>query len=180
MTVQVDKSLPLHEYGIQDDGKLSVDRPYIFLTLMNKNQSEKTSRKVTKTMTVRDLKDMIVELFREENEPYIVLFATKDEIKYLKLTKKDIPVGEVLSGDEIVCYFEDNGNYNMCWPVKRDDTEIGKVFGYNGDIVRTVKLRVQDQMGIPASCITVKNHDGECVEDIKLMGAIYTINVETK
>ena len=64
------------------------------------------------------------------------------------------------------------------WPVKRDNTEIGKVYGDEGDTVRTVKLRVQDQLGIPASCITAKTHYGAHVQDIKRMDTNYTINLK--
>ena len=61
ITAQVDDSMPLH--GIQDDGKLLVDRPHIFLSLMNKEESKKTYRKVPKKTTAGEVKDMVVELF---------------------------------------------------------------------------------------------------------------------
>ena len=54
-----------------------------------------------------------------------------------------------------VCYFEEKCDYNACWPVKRNDVEIGKVYGDSKDSVDTVKLRIQDQLCIPVSCISV-------------------------
>ena len=160
--IHIDDSLSLHHYGMEDDGKFRVDKPFIFLAFMSKDQPEKLFRKVSKNTTVGEIKSMVVELFCKDTNDSddISLFATEDEAKYLKVcAKKDVSVGEILSGDETICYLEDKCDYKEFWPVKRGKQEIGKVYGDKGDTVRTVKLRVQDQLGILVSRISVTRRE---------------------
>ena len=71
-----------------------------------------------------------------------------------------------------------------CWPVKRDETKIGKVYGDEGDTVRVIKLRVQDQLGIPASRVSVTRRQQQYygggpvgVPDDKKMASEYSISI---
>ena len=68
---------------------------------------------------------------------------------------KDVSVGNVLSDDQIVCYFEDKHDYFAFWPVTCGKVQIGMVYGDIEDTVRTVKLRIQDQLVIPASHVSI-------------------------
>ena len=116
------------------------------------------------------------------------LFATKDETNYLKVsTKEDVLVGKILTDGQTVCYLEDKPDYSIYWPVKNGKVEIGKVYGDEKDFVRVIKLRVQDQLGIPASYVTITRrqqqyYSGDHVDvpvgDNKRMDSEYTINVK--
>ena len=61
-----DDSLPLHEYGIRDDCKLFVVRPYMFVTLVSPH-GKKRFTKVLKVTNVRKLKNMIKQLYCGNN-----------------------------------------------------------------------------------------------------------------
>ena len=137
-----DDELPLQHYGIQDDCKLSVVKPYLFLTLMSEDQSRKVYRKIPMTITVQELKMMIKELFCDKNVADISWFVTNDQITYVKPCSSDnIVVGEILSDDQLVCYIVNRCDYDKCYPVKHRDVEIGRVYGVSGDIVSTIKLK---------------------------------------
>ena len=191
IVVHVDGSIPQHEYGIQDNCILLLDRPYVFLTLITQHQHQsfpinqmyqqpqqhhsyppsKVYKKVPKKTTVRELKKMIVQLFCKNVSDDICLFVTKDETKYFKVGPNlDVSVAEILSDGHTVCYMNDKHNYTTCWSVKLGKTEIGKVYGELEDTVRTIKLRVQDQLSIPVSCVIVSRKqrdycDAEPVKD---------------
>ena len=80
-------------------------------------------------------------MFCGENVTDISLFASSDQTKFVKLgPNADVPIDQVLSNDQTVCYLEEKCDYNACWPVKRNDVEIGKVYGDSQDNVGTVKL----------------------------------------
>ena len=86
----------------------------------------------------------------------ISLYVTKDKTKYCKVSpNKDVSVGKVLSDDQIVCYFEDKRYYFAFWPVTCEKVQVGMVYGDVEDTARTVKLRIQDQLGIPASHVSI-------------------------
>ena len=58
-----DDSLPLHEYGIRDDCKLVVIKPYLFVMFMNQDHSKRVYRKIPKKVSVKELEKMIMQLF---------------------------------------------------------------------------------------------------------------------
>ena len=104
-----------------------------------------------------ELNKLIINLFCDPNVTGdISLFVTKDKTKYFQVSpNKDVSVGEVLSDEQIVCYFEDKRDYIVFWPVRCGKVQMCMVYGDVKDTVRTVKLRIQDQLGILASHVTV-------------------------
>ena len=153
-TVHVDESVLLQD-------KALLGRSYIFLTLIDPQRERysliKVYKKVPKKTTVRELKKMIVQLFCKNVTNDICLFVTKDETKYVKIGPNlmEVPIAEILSDGHIVCYIEDKREHNRYWLVRKEKVEIGKVFGELEDTARTMKLRIQDQLGIPVSCVTI-------------------------
>ena len=139
-----------------DNSHLPVVRPYLFLTLMSQDHYKKEYRKVSKTVTVRELQDMVMKLFCTQSVGDISLFATSDLIEYVKVgPNKDVSVGEVLSDNQTVCYLEDKCDYKNCWPVKHGNVEIGNVYGYLEDTAKIIQIRVQDHLDIPAYFVYV-------------------------
>ena len=154
-----DHSLTLHEYGIWDDCKLLVERPYIFLALMNQDHSRQVYKKVDKRVTVAELKKMITQLFCDKKTD-ILMFVTNDQITFVKVdSEKVVPVNEIMSDGQTVCYLEDKRDYDVCYPVKLEDVEVGKVYGDKSDTVKIIKLRVQNQLDIAANLVTVTKVD---------------------
>ena len=143
-------------YGIRNDCQLLVVKPYLFLTLLSQDRSRKLYKKVSKKTTVGQLKTIIIQYFCVEKDIDISMYISRDQIEFMKFdSKPDALLGEVLSDDQTVCYLEEMCDYSTCWPVMSGNIEVGRVYGDSGDAVGTVKLRIQDQLGIPASCITV-------------------------
>ena len=126
-----DDELPLQRYRILENCKLTVVKPYLFLTLMNEGQSGKVYRKVPKKTTVGDLKKMIKELFCNKKAD-ISLFVTKDQIRYENVgSNDDVLVGEILSNYQTVCYLVNRHEFSICSPVMHGNKKIGKVYGTN-------------------------------------------------
>ena len=155
-----DDSLPLHEYGIQDDCQLMVVKPHLFLELVSQDGSKKLYKKFCKKTTVNQLKTVIVQYFFGGKDTDLSLFATSDQTTFItvypKRDEKDVSVGEILSDGQTVYYLEViKYDFDACYPVKHKDVEIGRVYGARGDTVSIIKLRVQNQLGIPANCVTV-------------------------
>ena len=151
-----DDAFPIQHYGIQNDCQLVVVKPYLFLTLMSEDNSRKVHRKIPTITTVHELNMMIKEQFCDEKVIDIILFVTNDQIKYGKVAScNGMLVGDVLSDDQTVCYLENKYEFDSCYVVKHQDVEIGRVYGARGDTVSIIKLRVQNQLGISANCLTV-------------------------
>ena len=148
-----------------DNSHLPIVRPYLFLTLVSQDHSEKAYKKVLKKVPVKELENMVMKLFCEKKD--ISLFITCDKIKFVRIvSNKDVSVGEILSDDQTVCYLEDKCDYSVCFPVKPWKTEISKGYADKEDTEIMVKLRIQDQLDIPANCITITSrYDDYGLED---------------
>ena len=122
---------------------------------MDECQSKKAYRKILKKTTVQELKGTIKKLFCRQEVTNISLFATNDQIKFVKVdSNNDVSVGEIWSDGQIVCYLEEC-EYSACWPVNLQGVEIGKVYEHKEDTKKIAKLRVQDQLGIPSNYVKV-------------------------
>ena len=164
-----------------DNSQLLIVRPYLFLTLMSQDQYKKEYKKVLKKVTMRELENLVLRLFCGKNVSDISLFVTNDQIRYVKVgPNKDISIGEVLSDNQTVCYLVNKSDYYMSLPVKNGDVEIGRVYGDKGDTKKIVKLRVQDQLGIPTNRVKVRSS----IHEIQIDGSFplheYGINDDGK
>ena len=188
-TILDDDSLPLHEYGIRYDCQLLVVKLYLFLTLLSQDRSRKLYKKVSKKTTVGQLKTIIIQYFCVEKDIDISMYISRDQIEFMKVNSKpDALVGEVLSDGQTVCYLKEMCDYSTCWPVMSGNIEVGRVYGDSQDTVGTVKLRIQDQLGIPASCIKVtktgldlyksrKYHRAPTTDNEKMTNLQFTVHV---
>ena len=105
-------------------------------------------------MVVKEWKQMILKFLCGDEVTDVSLFITKDNVRSTKLNS-NMNVGQLLSNGQTDIYVKDKC-FNECWPVWQADKEIGKVYGdASQDTVRTIKLRVQDQLAIPAGIVQV-------------------------
>ena len=107
----------------------------------------------------------------------VSLFVTCGNNVYKKLDEtEDFPVWKLFLKDKRVYFIEDKLSFNACWSVYYGDEEIGEVFGLkiydeeddeeDYETVLSIKLRIQEQMGIPANRVNVyeegkEDFDGE-------------------
>ena len=135
--------------------------------------------KMLTSSTVIDLMKWMKKFLSQNNGKDISLFVACGNGGYKKLDGTDsTPLCELLSDGDVVYYLEDNpiSNSDACnWPVYHQKSNVGTVRYnriYNScdtrcETVRTIKLRIQDEMGIPANRLTVyaQNHTNYTVND---------------
>ena len=153
----LEDSLPLHFYGFHDGSKLWVVRSHIFLTVVDHNKPDTPlSRKFSRKATVEELKRIILLSWKSSRSMScdVLLYIKNAQNEYVKLDLNK-RLEQVLSDGQTVYYIWDEW-FDKFWSVMCGDREIGKVYG-NGsqDTVGTIKLRIQDQLGIPTSCVTI-------------------------
>ena len=104
------------------------------------------------------------------------LFVASGNSGYKRLDEADGTfVRDLLSEGDMVYYIEDKPSsnvFNCDWPVYHQNNNVGIVRGNTVEdferpiptskyeTVRTIKLRIQDDMGIPSYCITVYSRKG--------------------
>ena len=165
-----DENLPLHYFSLEKQVNLAVVGPYVFLKA--ENPFGKTSyHKISKHSTVSELKAMIVKSACHEDVTDISMFVTCENDCYEKLDETDsAPVWKLLSKDKRVNFIEDKLSFSKCWSVYSQGKEIGEVFTLCDDdeseyeTALSMKLRFQEQMGVPANCVNVGEKDcGELI-----------------
>ena len=129
---------------------------------------------------------------KTNNSPDISLFVACDVNGYKKLDEADsTPLCKLLSESDVVYYIDHklhSNLYHCQWPLYHQDNKVGTVYikrygSYEYEKVRTIKLRIQDEMGIPANCITVyanENHrtERDRIRDDYSMRDGYYINIK--
>ena len=132
--------------------------------------------KMLKDSFLNDLMNLMKILLSQNNGKDISLFVTCGNDGYKKLDETDCtPLGELLSDGDVVYYVEDNpfSNLDVCnWPVYHQKSNVGtvrcnRIQNTRYETVRTIKLRIQDEMGIPANRLTVylERHTNRTVND---------------
>ena len=123
--------------------------------------------RVNSGCTIDDLTKCIIKSLRRDNDDDIFLFVACENNCYKRLDETDsTPLGELLSNGDVVYYIEDSpssNSYDRNWPVYYLKEHIGTMYGKSThqnqgvvfETVRSLKLRIQEEMGIPAHCITV-------------------------
>ena len=169
-----DESLPLHLCGVGDNMTLRIIAGNIRIHLVT-HRGEHWFKQFPKSMTIKQMKQAIKSVnyfFRidPDDAPHddptltsdITLFLQCDDDSYRKL-EDEVPVGEQLSDNDIVHFIEERFfNKEEMMSVFYKDEEIGDV-GWsiqyereNMETVLSMKLRVQDQLGFPVTCVDVK------------------------
>ena len=146
-----DDTLPLHYFISDKSVMLVVLGPYL---IVKSKDSLGTLRhhKVASNCTVRQLKRVI-----DSNSTNMSMFVARGNDRYKKLDEtEDTAVRKLLSEDKTVHFITDTGSLDDVCSVYHHDKEVGQVQDPNYyDITLSVKLRIQEEMGIPVHCITV-------------------------
>ena len=154
-----DESLPLHFYGIQNESTLTVVRPFVLLNIVN-IVNEIYFKQLPRDISVKQLKKTMIyaKRFYEHFDFYnIIMFTKTAENSYKKLDENlDVTIGDLFSDGDMIYLTMDNF-FVYSYPLYYDGKEIGKVgIGYQESCL-SVKLRTQEQTGIPVGNITISS-----------------------
>ena len=182
-----DESLPLHMYGVKDDTTMRTIKIIggnIRIHLFT-NRGHDWFKSFPKNMTVKELKKTIISVDHffgidpkqkyKYSDPWllmdIILFVQRGE-RYQKLDN-EARIGAVLSNNDVVHFIEDRFfEEKHMIPVYYNEEEIDRVgwssrffyqvgdLRYHSDTALSLKLRVQEELGFPVTCLDVK--EGTC------------------
>ena len=153
-----DESLPLHYYGVKNGQKLQVVKTFIILEIVPEGRDkEPWYKRTSKMTTVCELKKLIMKLICDKYVTNISLFISHDGKNYKKLDENDCtPIGEICSSSNTL-YLLEEGFVQKSWSVNYGKQCIGNIYGKSDPSDLSLKLRAQDQLGIPASKIQIYN-----------------------
>ena len=153
-----DGSLPLHYYFVDTmHSKLETIGASVLIKSIN-SFNETANYKVARNTSVGDLKKIIVKTRAVCGVTDISMFVADGNDGYHKLDELETKtVFELLPEDKTVYFIEDKLSVNRAWSVYHQDKEFGKevgryIFtgsGWSYETVRTITLRIQEEMGIP-------------------------------
>ena len=154
-----DEALPLHYYGIENDTVLHALNHYIIIKVVNP-KGRVTYEKFHKTTTVRGMKKIIDHYLCDQFVTDISMFVPSGINTYTKLdTSGDATISLLFPTNKTIYFIEDR-SFQLSWPVYYNQTEYGRIYisGHGMgtlDTVRSIKLRIQDEFGIPYNCTNV-------------------------
>ena len=185
----LDESLPLHLYQVANDSKIWVVSGNIQIHLVTP-RGEHLYKTYPITITVNQMKQrirLVTDLFKDtEYLEDIWLFLQCDK-NYRKLNG-EAPLGEVVPNNGIIHFVEDVFfSESDMMTVYCEGKEVDRV-GWNKrhlkeyniwerDTVLSLKLRIQNQLGFPVSCITVEQ-GGEQLADTERLDLITNTRIE--
>ena len=156
-----DESLPLHLYGVDDNTTIRIVSRSIMIQLVNP-MGNIFYHSFPKTMTLNQLKEKMEStngFFSSYGRPQFpmgIIYFLQTGSQYRKL-QGEKQIGTILKDNDVIYCIED-----IFVPQKQtaavyyNETEIGRVgFSGNNENVFSLKLRVQHQLGIPASYVDV-------------------------
>ena len=83
-----------------------------------------------------------------------------------------VPIYIQLPDDKTVYFIEDKLSFSHCWSVCYQDKEVGKVYGNESgstcETVLGIKLRIQEEMGVPTNGIIVYKIHMESSRKVKM------------
>ena len=181
-----DESLPLHLCGVGDNSVLRMIGDNIRIHLVTQ-RGHHWFKQFPRSMTIKQMKKAIrsVNHFFTIHPSYatyndttlltdILLFREHGE-SYRIMDDDGEPIGEKLSNNDVFHFIEERffSRGEMIMVYYRGE-EIGSVGwikqnapdSYNNETALNVKLRVQDQLGFPVSCVDVK-YDEKSMENDK-------------
>ena len=158
-TKLTDESLPLHFYSVQNGSTLKVIRTFIQLNIID-TRNEMHYKSIPSDITIQELKKTIMYSKQYSEVHYgsfdnIIMFTKTDDNVYKRLCENcKITVGDLLSDNDTIYLSSDNFFKNF-YPLYYNGNEIGKVGVGFEESVLSIKLRTQEQMGIPVSNIRI-------------------------
>ena len=158
-TKLTDESLPLHFYSVQNGSTLKVIRAFIQLNIID-TRNEMHYKSIPSDITIQELKKTIM-YSKQYSEVYygsfdnIIMFTKTDDNVYKRLCENcKIIVGDLLSDNDSI-YLSSDNFFKKFYPLYYDGNEIGKVGVGFEESVLSIKLRTQEQTGIPVSNIRI-------------------------
>ena len=185
-----DESLPLYLYGVSDKNTIRVISGKVLVHLVIP-RGEHFYKSFPKAMTLNEMKqtirsvDYFFRVWPEDdprNDPRFqmdILLFVQQGTSYRKL-KGETPIGAILSDNDVVYLMEDKffEQYTSkissgMIPVYYNGKEIDRVV-CSGETVLCTKLRIQEELGFPFSCLDVKNGKNSFANDyrIKTYGSV--------
>lgn len=183
-----DETMPLHYFSSEKYLKVDVMGPYLIVTSQNQYGGN-SYHKVTKSCTVNKLKNVIMKSRCDDDVTDISMFVTCANDGYKKLDpNENVLLVTKLSSDHMIYFLEEKLVFDSVYQIFYQDKEVGKVlssrlcknnhFYYN--TVLSVKLRIQDEMGIPTKSIKIYSCCGTKIDprtDEHIMKNDNTINL---
>ena len=158
-TTLTDESLPLHLYGVQNGSTLKVIWPFILLNIVN-TRNEMHYKCIPSDITIKELKKTIMYSKPFSNQGHgsydnIMMFTKTGNNAYKILCEnRKVTVGDLFSNHDTI-YLTSDIFFENSYPLYYDGNDIGKVgVGYEESVL-SIKLRTQEQMGIPVSNIRI-------------------------
>ena len=192
-----DESLPLHLFGVSDNSVLRMIGDNVRVHLVTQ-RGHHWFKQFPRNMTIGQMKKAIRSVnhfftidpsYATSKDPTfltdILLFREHGE-SYRKMDDDEMPIGAKLSNNDVVHFIEERffSRWEMIMVYYLGE-EIGSV-GWSrqneprsceNETVLSVKLRVQDQLGFPVSCVDVK-YDGTSMENDKNIKFTDKIRIE--
>lgn len=170
-----DALLPLHLYGVSNNSVIRIIADNIQIHLVTQ-RGHHWFKQFPRSMTIGQMQKAIrsVDYFFTIDPGYAtfndttlltdILLFLKDGDSYIKLDDGEAPIGAKLSDNNVVHFIEERffSPWQMITVYNQDD-EIGSV-GWSmqnrpqsckNEMALSLKLRVQDQLGFPVSCVDV-------------------------
>ena len=172
----LDESLPLHLYGVGNNSVLRIIADNIRIHLVTQ-RGHHWFKQFPRSMTIEQMKKAIrsVDHFFTTDPFYAtyndttlltdILLFREDGESYRKMDDDEMPIGVKLSDNDVVHFIEERFfNKREMITVFYNNKEIGSI-GWSmqnasdsceNETVLSLKLRLQDQLGLPVSCVDVK------------------------
>ena len=171
----LDDSLPLHYYT----SNLSVKLQALSRIVQLKSQNpfgQAGYHKITYKTTVNDLKKLIMKTRCSHDVTDISMFVSDGNDGYTRLDESDtVPAHKLLPENKTVYFIVEKQLFSRCWSMYYEEKEIGHIYCANDEnfsryeTILAVKLRIQEGMGIPASCVyvySVRRNQGHRFENL--------------
>ena len=165
-----DESLPLHYLTSDTHLKLKVLPPSVFIKSINPFGGT-AYHKVTNKTTVSELKNILMKFRQGVTD--ISMFVTCGNDRYKRLDEaQSTPAYKQLPHDKTVYFIEDRISFSHCWPVSYQYKEVGKVYGNKSgstcETVLGIKLRIQEEMGVPTNGIIVYKRNADSTRKLEM------------
>ncbi len=153
--VPLKEDQPLHLCGAVEGSVLCVRKTNFFVQCVDANeQNIPQNVELSKTTEVSHLKNMIKKKWELSEEISLFALCRAD---YSKMSE-NATVHDQLNEDSRTVYFIQHGFLPTSWSVKLKESQqgVGVVYGAEGvDSALCMRLRVQDQLGVPAADVRV-------------------------
>ena len=148
-TMLLDDALSLYHYGVQNEANLTVIGSYIRLNIVN-TESKRSSRMFSRWSSLLEVKKILASVHYFD---FYMSVKRRNNV-YRKLSPAhDIPVHHVLKDGDTI-YLSKNDFFQSYCRLYFNGSEVGN-FGFGGESVLSIKLRMQLLTGTPVRSISI-------------------------